>query len=86
MKLRTFAWTPEAPNAVEHATLTVADVQVRAYVGKLEAGAREQGFSFAVYDAGVLPAAVLRCYDAVTGQADVHCGLPECITPVGVMP
>jgi hypothetical protein len=86
MKLQTFAWTPQAPNAVESATLTLEDAAVRPYVARLEAGAREQGFSFTVYDAGVLPWASLWCYDAVTGHADVHCGLAECLTPVGVMP
>jgi hypothetical protein len=87
MKLRTFAWTLQAPNAVEHATLTVEDAAVRPYVARLEAGARELGFSFTVYDEGVLPWAVLYGYDAATGQAGAGgCGLPECTTPVGVMP
>jgi hypothetical protein len=86
MEIRTFAWTPEAPSAVEHATLTVADAQVRGYVAKLETGARDLGFSFAVYDEGAAPWASLWCYDAATGRAGVCCGLPECITPVGVMP
>lgn len=86
MEIRTFAWTPGAPGAVEHATLTVADPEVRAYVARLEAAARDQVFSFAVYDEGTLPLASLWCYDAVTGHAGVSCGLPDCITPVAVMP
>ena len=86
MKLRTFAWAAEAPASVEHAVLTVADAEVRGYLDRLEAAAREQGFSFTVYDEGVLPWASLWCYDADTGRAAAHCGLPECITPVGVIP
>lgn len=86
MKLRTFVWTLQAPNAIEHATLTVADGEVRGYVVRLETEAREQGFSFAVYDLGVCPMASLWCYDAATGRAAASCGIPGCITPVGVMP
>jgi hypothetical protein len=86
MEIRTFAWTAETPNDVEDATFIKPDGEVRAYVAVLETAAREQGFSFAVYDVGVVPWAVLWCYDAVTGRAAVHCGLPECITPIGVMP
>lgn len=86
MKLQTFVWALETPNDIEHATFTKPDGEVRAYVADLEAAAREQGFSFAVYDVGVCPMASLWCYDAVTGRAAASCGIPGCITPVGVMP
>lgn len=73
MDLRTFAWTAEAPNSVEHAVLTKADGQVPAYVATLEAAARDLGFSFAAYNTSVLPWEVLRFYDAVTGNSGTRC-------------
>jgi hypothetical protein len=86
MKLRTYAWELQAPGDVEHAEFILPDGKVRPYVTRLEAAARAQGFSFSVYDAGVLPWASLWGYDASTGLAGVYCGLHGCITPVGVMP
>jgi hypothetical protein len=86
MKLRTYAWTTGAPNDVEHAEFDKPDGEVRAYVAALETAARDQGFSFAVYGAGVLPWASLRSYAADTGHAGPPCDVPGCTTPVGVMP
>lgn len=86
MNIRTYAWPLEAPNDIEHATLTLPDAEVRGYVARLEAAAREQGFSFAAYDEGVLPWALLWFYSADTGRSGVHCGHPDCITPIGTMP
>jgi hypothetical protein len=73
MKLRTFAWTPDNPDAVEHAVLTVADAEVPAYITRLDTEAREQGFSYASYSTAILPWAVLRFYDAVTGETGTRC-------------
>jgi hypothetical protein len=69
MDIRTYAWTTEAPGDIEHAELAKADAEVPAYVAELEAAAREQGFSFAVYDKGACPWAVVRWYAADLGLA-----------------
>jgi hypothetical protein len=73
MKLRTYAWTEQNPNAIEMAAPAVADAEVPAYIARLDTAAREQRFSYAAYDEGVLPWKVLRFYDAVTGQSGTRC-------------
>lgn len=73
MQLITFAWTTDNPNAVEHAALSKPDAEVPAYVDALDKAAREQGFSYATYDAGVLPRALLRYYAADLKQGGTRC-------------
>jgi hypothetical protein len=74
MELRTFAWTADTPvGGIEHAALTRPDSEVPAYLAGLDGAAREQRFSFAAYNAGVLPWEPLRWYDAVTGQSGTRC-------------
>ncbi len=74
MNLRTFAWTPENPSTVEHADLTKADDEVQLYAAALDVAARDQGFSYAVYDMGFLLWQLVRHYAADTRHG---CSFPH---------
>jgi hypothetical protein len=77
VKLRTYAWTTESPGAIEQAELTIPDTEVPGYADRLDAAAREQGFSFATYRTDVLvhPEGwpLVRWYAADLGHGGTRC-------------